>query len=171
MVIEDPKAQIEQAWRNVAAWLKQFSQMVGSYDFHMREDGICAFELDNIPVVIETPEFEETVLFYSHLAPIPDFEPETLFRVLLEMNFLMRATAGATLAIDREYGSFALCLSKSTKELNSNSFCETMRIFLEQSQLWATRVRELVIIDNEVARKPVEVGPRVNAMNMQSMMA
>lgn len=104
----------------------------------------CTLNIDGFIVLIQYIAESEQILVACTLGAVPDSDShgtqETLYRLLLQGQFLFKETAGATLAVDPENTFVVLQLVRSMVELGRDSLYSVLETFLNVAVFWRTRL-------------------------------
>ncbi|CAM2008727.1 type III secretion system chaperone [Acanthopleuribacter pedis] len=104
------------------SWLHQLSTDIGTFTFQRNQNGVCAFDIEDTTIVLETPESENAIILYAPLTPLTEIADDAAYRRILALNFLCRDTAGATLAVNERAATVCLCAHQNPDLLDYPAF-------------------------------------------------
>ena len=106
------------------------------------DDGdVCSFEADGMIVTIHNLREIDTIAITGDLGEPPPWNLETLYRSMLEANYLFKDTSGATISFNPETGRFALCRTLPCKALDDDVFFAAVERFVNTLEIWARIVK------------------------------
>ena len=106
-------------------------------------DGVAALEVDGIRVeLIEDPESRSLVACAEIGLPPPDANG-AFGAMMLKANFLLRATAGATLCQNPETGAYALVRPFPLALTDGESLAAGLESLVNQTENWRTALAGL----------------------------
>ena len=107
------------------------------------DDYVCIVNQDGFVLNIDYFEDEDTLVFYSTLADIPEAHRLTLYEAMLRANFQWRDTAGATICLDPELDLALLMASITAADLDASRLLTVIGHFTGLSMAWTARILEL----------------------------
>jgi hypothetical protein len=127
----------------MAAILAEFGKGIGIPQLAFDEGGYCCLFFDEIVVNLELDEETEQLSLYSNVGDLPEDVKPGFYEALLEANYFFRNTGGATLGIDRNARLVALVYRVSYPTLNLVQFERIIENFVNVTETWIRKVREL----------------------------
>jgi hypothetical protein len=124
-------------------FIEQLKRDMGSEQIlEAKEDGSCCLFLEpEIEITLrENPD--ETVTFYSKVAPLPLQNTEEYLQTAMVANLFGRETGGATLGLDQE-GKWVVLL-EFCAEQNYRAFHEHLEDFANYADAWRAQTRKFV---------------------------
>ena len=121
--------------------IKVFGEKTG-IGLEFDADNVCSFEADGMIVTIHNLREIDTIAITGDLGEPPPWNMESLYRSMLEANYLFKDTFGATISFNAESGRFALCRALSCKALDGELFFFAVERFVSTLEIWARIVRD-----------------------------
>lgn len=119
---------------NIEQATQLLASHMGIFSWEPDEDGLYQIEYDTrLALSVFSPPDSGALYFASSLIDIDDQAPIEFFRRLLQMNFLLLQTRGASLSIDDEGRQVHLCLSLPFDLLDERKLPDLMSGFIETS--------------------------------------
>ena len=103
-------------------------------------DGACSFSADEMTVTINRFAEFDAIALSGDLGLPPPESLETLYKAMLEANYLFAGTAGATLSRNPDTGHLALCLALQCKALSADGFYAATERFVSALESWSALI-------------------------------
>lgn len=135
--------------------LLDFGQSIGLPDLRFDEDGLCVLSFDETVIFLRN-EDSGALTIYAPLVEVPEEKKRLIQPLLLDANFLFRATRGASLCMS-SHSLFAMiltCIKPSFLSLVSLS--ETVEEFVQLADFWREKLEAAIAEDK--AGKDREAG-------------
>ncbi len=120
----------------------ELGTLLGLPDLVLDESNICCLSLDDTLVNLEVKEEEDTLLFYSVVATLPETGREALLTSALAANLFWGETAGATLALAEQSAALMLQRQMPLESLDAQALAAGLEQFVNQCEHWAGRLGE-----------------------------
>lgn len=104
-------------------------------------DGVYTFDVEGMAFAIHDLSTVDAVAFTGDLGQPPPENPEGLYRLALEAQYLFQNTQGATLSINPENGNFTLCRTLGLTALDVESFFVAAEQFVNTLEVWGKIVQ------------------------------
>lgn len=115
----------------VNLWLAEFAQQEGISQLMLDERGLIGLRVDDVlEIEIEVPSEQSQIYLRAGLMPLPEQDRERWYCDLLERNFLLQETGGASFAIDAQRAQVALSFCEPLDRLDAMSFANVLRNFI-----------------------------------------
>lgn len=131
----------------VNEYLRRFGQSVGVELDALDEDGYTDVRRGSATVGINVLEEHGILLFLSRIMEIPKEGRESLYRRLLELNFLV--TSDAAFAIDKDKEAVYLRALRRLSGLDYEEFEDLLHTMATVADEWDDRLAELFPTDAE----------------------
>lgn len=104
-------------------------------------DGVYGFDVEGMTFAIhDLPENAQAV-FTGDLGQPPPENPEGLYRLVLEAQYLFQETQGSTLSLNPETGRFTLCRTLPLLALDPDTFFAAAEQFINTLEAWSKIIR------------------------------
>ena len=121
--------------------IKSFCERIGiGYD--PDANGSCSFEADGLLVMINNLRNLDQIAIVGDLGDPPPEKLETLYKMMLEANFMLISTGGATIGLDSENGRFAIYQTLPCKALDADEFYSIVDRFVSTLEAWIRIIRD-----------------------------
>lgn len=104
--------------------------------------GSCSFEADGLLVIINNLRSLDQIAIVGDLGDPPPEKLETLYKMMLETNYMLISTGGATIGLDSENGRFAIYQTLSCKALDADEFYSITDRFVSTLEAWTKIIRD-----------------------------
>lgn len=121
--------------------ITQLGTTLGIPDLALDEDHYCCLFFDELVVNLEWDPDTALLFIYAHCGTLTPTPSPELLSQLLEANFFQRHTDGATLGIDRDSATIALCQRLAPQNMDYLQFEQTLERFVHTAQTWNARIR------------------------------
>ena len=121
----------------LSSLVRDLGAVVGIPDLRLDEDNRVNLMLDDVPLSIELAGSGEAVALYSLLDQLPaGGDDASVFRQLLNANYLHRETEGATLGVESESRNVVLIREDSLMSLDAHMFETIIERFVNLAAHW-----------------------------------
>ena len=104
--------------------------------------GSCSFEADGLLVMINNLRNLDQIAIVGDLGDPPPEKLETLYKMMLEANYMLISTGGATIGLDSENGHFAIYQTLPCKALDAEEFYSITDRFVSTLEAWTKIIRD-----------------------------
>ena len=115
--------------------IKSFFEKLG-VEYELDDGGNCSFEADGLRVAINDLSALEQIALVGDLGEPPPERLDSLYKLMLEANYLLISTGGATLDLDSESGRFVLYQILPCRALDADSFYSVTERFVSTLEAW-----------------------------------
>ena len=116
--------------------IKYFGEQLG-IDLDRNPDGAYAFEIDGLAFVIHDLDDCGRIVLSGDIGYPPPENREHLYKTLLEAQYMLKCTGGATFSINPDTGSLTLCKVLVTAILDDGEFFQETENFINVLHSWA----------------------------------
>jgi hypothetical protein len=120
--------------------IKHFGNVLG-INLEFNPDGIYLFEIDELTFAIYDLNEYQKIILHGNIGHPPPDNNEKLFKTLLEAQYMLKGTSGATFSINPDTGELALCKVIIPATLNNDSFFQETENFVNVLHSWANIIR------------------------------
>ena len=116
--------------------IRCFGERLG-IDLDRNPDGIYAFEVDGLEFAIHDLDDCGRIVLSGVIGYPPPEGRERLYRSLLEAQYMLKCTGGATFSINPDTGNLALCKTLVTAVLDDSEFFQEAESFINALHSWS----------------------------------
>jgi hypothetical protein len=120
--------------------LQSLGVALGLPDLCFDANGCARVAVDGAPAVNFERDEGGGIHVYSVLGPLPREERGALYAQLLQGNLFGSTTAGATLAVDADYGEVILCRTFMAELSTAPAFAAAVEAFVGAAEDWQVRI-------------------------------
>lgn len=121
--------------------IKSFCERIG-IGYNPDDNGTCSFEADGLLVMINNLRNLDQIAIVGDLGDPPPEKLETLYKMMLEANYMLISTGGATIGLDSENGHFAIYQTLQCKALDADEFYSIVDRFVSTLEAWTRIIRD-----------------------------
>ena len=122
------------------SFIKHFGEVLGlNLDFN--PEGTYLFEIDGLAFAIHDLGNCHRIILSGNIGHPPPDNDEKLFKTLLEAQYMLKGTSGATFSINPDTGELMLCKVIVPAILDNDSFLQETENFVNALHSWANIIR------------------------------
>jgi hypothetical protein len=125
-----------------------------------KEDHCLLLFDDKIILNIELDEKRPQLVVYAYLGMAPIDHKERIYVLLLQSNFFLKKTQGATLALDKQTQTLVLLYPFELPLRHPENFEDDLAMFVETAERWIQEVDDILRKAAEATRYDREHGPK-----------
>ena len=116
--------------------IKYFGEQLG-IDLDRNPDGAYSFEVDGLAFVIHDLDDCGRIVLSGDIGYPPPEDREHLYKTLLDAQYMLKCTGGATFSINPDTGNLTLCKALVTAILDDREFFQETENFINVLHSWA----------------------------------
>ena len=117
-------------------FIKYFGDQLG-INLDYNPDGAYVFEIDGLAFAIHDLDDCGRIVLSGEIGYPPPENREHLYKTLLEAQYMLKCTGGATFSINPDTGSLTLCKVLVTEILDDSEFFQETENFINVLHSWA----------------------------------
>lgn len=117
--------------------IKYFGDQLG-INLDYNPDGAYAFEIDGLAFAIHDLSDCGRIVLSGDMGSPPPGDREHLYKTLLEAQYMLKCTGGATFSINPDTGNLTLCKVLVTAVLDDGEFFQETESFINALHSWAS---------------------------------
>ena len=121
------------------------------------QDGVCALEIDGIPLQITETASGGALLATAVVGPPPPEKTESFLNLLLEANTETFGPQDRALGMLRDTGDVVLQWRIPTRDVELDGFCAELEAFVNQVEQWRLALENFRPAAEEAASRDEEV--------------
>ena len=137
---------------NVQQVIGSFGRKVGLPETELSNEGLFSLTVDDFVVALEVQERDDTVTFHVWIGEVDSTRRSQVALALAAANYLLAASQGATLGMDRNSGDVAVAAQTAASTLDLIRFELLLEKLVNLAEHWRSQIQS-----DQLAEEPVPV--------------
>ncbi len=123
--------------------IKELANIIGIPEMHADEEGYCFLKIDEkLMLTILYDENSNLITLYSDIGSYNEDNEKTIFKMLLEANYLWAGTSGATLGVNSKNKTILMFYRESMEYLSFQRFFDIIETFINTAEILNKKISE-----------------------------